>query len=87
MPKRKRKLTPQQQKEQGDAALLLLLLDLFSVVNDVFTEEDALKPEKRQMSLGRIYRAWGKFCRELDPDFDSATYIARKKVYLKQKND
>lgn len=44
--------------------------ELFAEVDDVFTEDDALSPEKRQMGMGRLYRAWKKARKELDPDFN-----------------
>lgn len=45
------------------------LLELFATVNDVFTEDEALSPEYRQVSLGRVYEAW-KDCRtQIDPEF------------------
>ena len=45
------------------------LLELFADIDSVFTEDDALDPTKRQMSLGRCYRSW-KQCRTLlDPEF------------------
>jgi hypothetical protein len=44
------------------------LLALFAAVDDVFTEDDAMSPEKRQMSLGRIYRQWKKTRAELGGD-------------------
>ena len=49
---------------------------LFAEVDDVFTENDAMAPEKRQMSMGRLYRAWKKARAELDPDFESKRYRA-----------
>lgn len=36
------------------------LLELFAVVNDVFTEDDAMKQGKQQVGMGRIYRQWKK---------------------------
>lgn len=47
------------------------LLEMFSVLDDVFTEEDAFSNEKIKTSLGRIYRAWKKVRTIMDPDFDS----------------
>lgn len=71
--KRKKKRSPS--SSTTDPALALAaatrpLLELFSVVDDVFTEDDALSAEKRQMSLGRIYRGWKECRAALDPDFD-----------------
>jgi hypothetical protein len=45
------------------------LLELFSVLDAVFTEDDALT-EHRQTSLGRCYEAWRKARAELDPNWD-----------------
>lgn len=50
------------------------LCEMFATVDDVFTEEDALSPEMRQASLGRIYRTWKSVRKQLDPDFDSAQW-------------
>jgi hypothetical protein len=50
------------------AAAIAPLLELFAVVEDVFTEEDALAAEKRATSLGRIYRQWKKSRSELGAD-------------------
>lgn len=48
----------------------LALLSMFAMVDDVFTEHDALSAAKRRMSLGRIYEEW-KRCRVvLDVEFD-----------------
>jgi hypothetical protein len=44
--------------------------ELFAEVDAVFDEEDAMSPEKRQMSMGRMYRAWKKARAELDPDYE-----------------
>lgn len=47
----------------------MALLALFADVDGVFTEDDALSPAKRKMSLGRCYESW-KRCRIiLDPEF------------------
>lgn len=55
------------------------LLGLFATVDDVFTEADALSPEYRQVSLGRIYEAW-KDCRtQIDPDFVAAEHRRPRK--------
>lgn len=40
--------------------------------DDVFTEDDALSPEKRQISLGRIYEEWKRVRGELDPGWTPA---------------
>lgn len=49
------------------------LLALFSELDDVFTEDEALTTYK-QVSLGRCYEAWQR-CREaFDPDFKAADY-------------
>lgn len=51
-------------------AVMLPFIELFADVDAVFTEDDALSPEKRQMSLGRIYRSWKNARAWLDPDFE-----------------
>ena len=45
------------------------LLELFAVVDDVFTEDEAFAPENLRAGLGRIYRQWKKSRKVLDPDF------------------
>jgi hypothetical protein len=45
-------------------------VELFADVDAVFTEDNAMAAENRQMGMGRIYRAWKKARKELDPDFD-----------------
>lgn len=45
------------------------LLELFSELDDVFTEDEALSPEFRQVSLGRCYEAWQRCRKAFDPDF------------------
>lgn len=47
------------------------LLEMFAICDDVFSEDDALSAEKRQMSLARIYRTWKDVRGQLDPEFDS----------------
>lgn len=51
-------------------AAVVPLLELFAMVDDVFTEDDALDPSKRQMSLGRIYEQWKRTRAALDPGWD-----------------
>lgn len=48
----------------------LALLSMFAMVDDVFTEDDALSKEKRRMSLGRIYEEWKRCRADLDPKFN-----------------
>ena len=54
--------------------VMMPLLELFAVTDDVFTEVDAFSAEKRQASLGRIYRQWKRTRKSLDPDFDPKMY-------------
>lgn len=56
------------------------LLEFFSVATDVFTEDNALAPDARQKSLGRLYRAWKDAMEVLDPSFDR-TRDARVKKF------
>lgn len=56
-------------------ALLLInavepLLEMYAACDDVFTEDDAFSEEHIQQSLGRIYRAWKRTRKDMDPDFD-----------------
>ena len=45
------------------------LLALFAVCDDVFTEDGALSPELRQVTLGRIYEEWQRTRKFFDPEF------------------
>lgn len=45
-------------------------LDLLSVVDDVFIEEDAFTTDAtRRMTIGRIYESWKKWKDIVDPDY------------------
>jgi len=50
------------------------LLELFAELDDVFTEDEALSPEFRKISLGRCYEAWQRCRKAFDPDFVAANY-------------
>jgi len=50
------------------------LLEVFSVVHDVYTESDAFDPDKLKTGYGRIYRAWKKAIVAMDPDFPLDRY-------------
>lgn len=45
------------------------MLALFAICDDVFTEDDALSPEMRRTTLGRIYEEWKRCRKAIDPDF------------------
>lgn len=48
------------------------LLEMFATIDAVFEgEEDALSPEKRQVTLGRVYEEWKRTKRRLDPTWRS----------------
>lgn len=57
------------QRANALIAVTAPLLELYAVVNDVFTEDDALSADKRQISLGRIYEQWKRCTAKLDPDW------------------
>ena len=44
------------------------LLELFAVLDAVFTEDDAMTLHK-QVSLGRCYEAWQRARQKLDPEW------------------
>lgn len=46
------------------------MLEFFAEIDDVFSEDDALLAEKRQMGLGRCYRSWKKCRAAMDPDYE-----------------
>lgn len=74
--RRKSPWTSPEQLSQAQTAAMGPFFALFADVDAVFTENDAMAAEKRQMSMGRLYRAW-KACRaELDPEFDPKRYRA-----------
>lgn len=50
------------------------LLELYAALDDVFTEDNALTPEFRKVSLGRCYEAWKKCRKAFDPDFVAAEH-------------
>ena len=83
MTKKKRIRIIADHSEKDPAIVLALatrpLLELFAAVDDVFTEDNALGPENRQKSLGRIYRAWKAAREQLDPDFNSKRDTRAKK--------
>lgn len=54
--------------------VMIALLEMFSAVDDVLTEEDAFDANKLQAGMGRIYRQWIKTRTVLDPDFDKTKY-------------
>lgn len=56
---------------------------MFSVLDDVFEEEDAFSHEKIKTSLGRIYREWKRIRTILDPDFDPHRYNHKRKPVRK----
>jgi hypothetical protein len=71
--------------EQRANALIAVcgpLLELFAVVNDVFTEDDALMATKRKMSLGRIYEQWKRTRDAMDPDFRDPHLKTKKATLL-----
>lgn len=47
------------------------LLDMFAMLDAVFTEDDALLAGKKsQITLGRVYEQWKRTRAALDPGFD-----------------
>ena len=62
-------LTPEQRFREL-LGLVTPMLEFFADIDDVFSEDDALSAEKRQMGLGRCYRAWKRCRTAMDPDYD-----------------
>lgn len=58
-------------REEDLARAALALLPMFSVVDAVFTEDDAFEPQAKDYGFGRIYEAWKKVVKEMDPDFNA----------------
>lgn len=69
MIKRYLSLTPED-REKELLALVAPLLEFFAEIDDIFTEDDALSPAKRQMGMGRAYRAWKRVRVVMDPEWD-----------------
>lgn len=63
---------PQFTKKQ--LAALEPFFALAAEIDDVFTENDAMAAEKRQMGMGRLYRSWKAWRIAVDPDFDPERY-------------
>lgn len=75
--KTKKKPSPWQEESATFRARALVnatepLLELFALVDDVFTEDDAMSPEKRQIGMGRIYEQWKRTRAALDPTWDAS---------------
>lgn len=62
--------------------VMIPLLELFSTVDDVFTEEGAFSEEHIRKSLGRIHRGWKSTRAALDPTFDPKHYEKKPRVGL-----
>jgi hypothetical protein len=59
-------------ERRAEAALdaLVPLLELFSTVDDVFTEDDALTSDQaRRTTIGRVYEQWKRTRAALDPEW------------------
>lgn len=65
-----KKVKKKVRKESSLQEINLALLALFAQLDAVFTEDDALSPSKRKMSLGRCYEEWKRCRTVLDPEFD-----------------
>lgn len=66
--KRLRSSDPVSYDVEDLARAVVPLLELFSMLDAVFTEDDALTINK-QVSLGRCYEAWQTCRKAFDPDF------------------
>ena len=70
--KRRHSVTPPIDPAMALAIATKPLLEFFAAADDVFTEDDALTESKRQMSLGRLYRAWKAARVQLDPTYNTS---------------
>lgn len=67
------------------APATVALAELFAVVDDVMTEEDAFSAQHIKKSMGRINRQWKLTRAQLDPDFDPKRYPKRPRKRKKPK--
>jgi hypothetical protein len=58
-------------------AEILPYLELASVIDDVFSCDDAMDPTKRIMGFGRCYRGWANWRKQVDTTFDERRRIRR----------
>lgn len=58
--------------QDAERAALLILLELFEVVDYVFSEPDAFMEPRKKLRL--IYERWKLIRIQLDPDFDPHRY-------------
>jgi hypothetical protein len=58
------------------------LLELFAVLDAVFTEDEALTTQKK-VSLGRCYEAWQACRKTFDPGFVAAEHRRPRKWTLR----
>lgn len=69
--KKSKSSTPASYNYQDLINAVTPLLELFAMLDAVFTEDDALTLH-RQVSLGRCYEAWQACRKAFDPDFVAA---------------
>lgn len=72
--KKTRGSTSSKMLNEPQSDVMIALLEMFSVVDDVLTEEDAFDANKLQAGMGRIYRQWMRTRTVLDPNFDKTKY-------------
>lgn len=73
--KKQKKLARKIANETDPAVRLALctapLLELFAVVDDVMTEDDAFDTAKLKAGFGRIYRGWKSSRQQIDEGFNA----------------
>jgi hypothetical protein len=69
-----KKTVKKKRREPTLGEVNVALLALFAQIDGVFTEDDALSPSKRKMSLGRCYEEWKRCRKVLDPEFDPTNH-------------
>lgn len=62
--------------QEVEREALLVLLELFGVVDYVFSEPDAFMEPRRKLRM--VYESWKEIRTKLDPDFNAHRYTREK---------
>ena len=75
-PGRSSRITDSDEIREVERKALLILLEMFGVVDYVFSEPDAFMEPRRKLRM--VYESWKKVRTELDPDFNAHRYSRKK---------